>query len=128
MVDAVSVSKLPRKSAYSLEDVADLVMEVHSCVHQVGEKVDAHRLEVTQELGAVRERVAKIEGRQEAIGQRLGVDERAVARGAPQPRAWFPKPWQVIAAICAAAGGFVTIYKIAAVVLPAFNAAVLAQH
>lgn len=124
MVDSVNASNLPRKARYDLEDVADLVIELHNCVHQVGNELKDHRQEVTEQFGDVRERVARIEGRQEAIGQRIGVEDDKLE----QKPAWFPKPWQMAGGVCAAAGGFVVLYQIAAPVLVALNHAILAHH
>lgn len=119
------------KAQYSLNDLAEMVIELHSCVHQSAEvsreirdDVSQMRTDVAVEFGLVRERVAKLEGRSEAVAQRVGVVDGAPA----QKAAWFPKPWQVFTGACGAAGGFVVIWKVAAAVLPALNAAVLAQH
>lgn len=124
MVDAVTATRYPRREHYDLSDIAEMVTELHSCVHKVGEDLSEHRTEVAKGFGAIGERVAKLEGKSEAIGQRVGVVDAAQV----QKPAWFPKPWQVIGGMCAGVGGFVTIWKIAAVVLPALNHAILAQH
>lgn len=115
---------MPKKARYDLNDIAELVLEAHSCIHRVDEKLDDHRLEVTKEFGAVRERVATLEGKTEAVSQRVGVDERADK----QKPVWFPKPWQMISGVCGGIGGFVVLYQIAAPVLAALNHALLAHH
>lgn len=120
----VSASNVPKRAQYSLNDIAELVIEAHSCIHRMDEKLDAHQLEVAKELGLVRERVAKMEGRSEAVAQRLGVVENA-----PQQKpAWFPKPWQVAAGVLAGASGFVVLYKIGYPALVAAHHAIMAYH
>lgn len=124
-------SRLALKSDYSIGDLAEMIHEVHSCVHRaaeatekVAEELQGHRTEMATQLGQVRERVAKLEGRSEAIGQRVGVDERADT----QKAVWFPKPWQMFGAVCVGVGGFVALYQIAIPVLSALNHALLTHH
>lgn len=127
MVDAVTASRFPRRDTYDLADIADLVIELHSCVHNAASDIagmrgdlGAHRLEVAERLGHVGERVAKLEGKSEAIGQRLGVVDSA-----PTQKPAFPKPWQIIGAICGGVGGFLAIYKVCVALLPALHKALM---
>jgi len=124
MVDVVSASTVPKREHYSLNDIAELVIEAHSCLHRVDQKIDEHRVEVAKDFGAIGQRVAKLEGKTEAVGQRVGVKFDADE----QKPAWFPSPFQILVGVGSAAGGLVVVYKFVAAALPALHKAIMALN
>jgi hypothetical protein len=119
------VNAVPKaKVRPTMMDIQEQLMALHECVHASAQDVrhvrhdlKNHRMEVTQQFGDVRERVAKIEGRQEAANERLGVKPDA----AKQKPAWFPNPWQIVTGI----GALGLAYRFAVPVIEAAHHALM---
>ena len=64
----MAVSEL-KGTAHTFEDVAELVREVHNCLHTVEGKVD----KVATDVGNVQQRMSRVEGYQKGFAQRFNV-------------------------------------------------------
>lgn len=102
----MAVSQLPRKARATLNDVIDHIQELHSCLHNVDEKVGHVKVEVAK----TNERVARIEGYQQGVASKLGVP----AEGEKAPNFWrrHKNPLVLAGAVFAGASTFAAGYPL----------------
>lgn len=111
----MAVTAFRRKARYTNTDIADLVMEVHACLHTVEGKVD----KIKSDVGEIGQRVARVEGHQEGMANRFNLPT------APEPRSFVQRNKTPIIAVGATLGtiaSFVAAYPLIRVVFLAMDA------
>lgn len=118
------------------EQLRDMIQDVHLCVHnnmqetsKIRHSLANHRMEVVRQFRKHGERIARVEGYQQATNTRLAIPADNPQKVTP---AWFPRPWQI--AIAAIGSGvsvttLIVLYRIFAPVLiasaPALHKAIM---
>jgi hypothetical protein len=134
-------TEFKRKSRYTSNDLADMLIELHNCVHmgaeetrQVRQDLRNHRQEVAGAIERVNNRIGQVEGRQEERAKTHAAVEKkqedlaaslsrvearlGTAPDAPVKKAWFPSPWQLITGGLGCIAGLIILARLIIMVAP----------